>query len=111
MDEATVRAHAQRFCDALIAGEIDRATEDFSPELRSNLGEVIAQLPLPVSEAAIESVEAGGKGLVVVLRLVGESDTVRLQTRWKDRDDQPTVVEVSHLVEEVAPPNVPEPSE
>ena len=111
MDEAIVRAHAQGFCDALIAGEIDRATEDFSPELRSNLGQVIAQLPLPITEATVESVEVGGKGLVVVLRLIGDSDTVRLQTRWKDRDGRPTVVEVSHIVEEVAPPIVPEPSE
>jgi hypothetical protein len=111
MDEAIVRAHAQAFCDALIAGEIDRATADFSQELRSNLGEVIAQLPLPVSEATVESVEAGGKGLVVVLRLVGESDTVRLQTRWKERDDRPTVVEVSHIVEQVAPTEEPEPAE
>lgn len=111
MDETIVRAHAQGFCDALIAGEIDRATEDFSSELRSNLGHVIAQLPLPVTEATVEAVELGGKGLVVVLRLVGESDTVRLQTRWKDRDGRPTVVEVSHIVAEVAPPIVPEPSE
>jgi hypothetical protein len=112
MDEATVRAHAQDICDALIAGEIDRATQDFSQELRSNLGEVIAQLPLPVTEATVESVDAGGKGLVVVLRLVGESDTVRLQTRWKDRDGQPTVVEVSHVTEEAARVEPePEPSE
>ena len=103
-----MRARAQEICDALVAGEIDRATENFSPELRSNLGEVIAQLPLPVTEAIVESLEAGGKGLVVVLGLVGESDTVRLQTRWKDRDGQPTVVEVSHIVEDVAPPIAPD---
>jgi hypothetical protein len=111
MDETTVRAHAQALCDALVAGEIDRATQDFSPELRSNLGEVIAQLPLPVTEAAVETVEPGGKGLVVVVRLVGESDTVRLQTRWKDRDGRPTVVEVSHIVVEAAPTSEPETSE
>ncbi len=111
MDETLVRAHSQKICDALIAGEMDRATEDFSSELRSNLGEVIAQLPLPVTEATVESVDVGGKGLVVVLLLVGETETVRLQTRWKDRDGEPTVVEVSHMAEEVAPPSEPEPEE
>jgi len=34
---------------------------------------------------------------VVVLRLVGETEEVLLQTRWKERDDQPTLIELSHL--------------
>ncbi|HUS20401.1 MAG TPA: hypothetical protein VMZ66_00135, partial [Aeromicrobium sp.] len=72
---------------------------DFSDELRSNLGEVISLLPLPLTEATVESVDMGGKSYAVVLRLVGESETVLLQTRWKDRDGTPTVVEVSHIVE------------
>ena len=33
----------------------------------------------------------------MVLLLVGEAEEVQLQTRWKDRDGQPTVVEASHL--------------
>ena len=84
-------------CDAIVAGDVDRAIEDFSPELRRNLGEVIGLLPLPSSEAAIESVTQGGSSYVVVLRLTGESEEVQVQTRWKDRDGQPTVVEASHL--------------
>ena len=97
MDEQTVRARAQAMCDAIVAGNVDRAIEDFSPELRRNLGEVISLLPLPSREGAIESVAQGAKGYVVVLRLVGESDEVQVQTRWKDRDGKPTVVEASHL--------------
>jgi hypothetical protein len=58
---------------------------------------VIGLLPLPSSEAAIESVTQGGSSYVVVLRLTGESEEVQVQTRWKDRDGQPTVVEASHL--------------
>jgi hypothetical protein len=34
---------------------------------------------------------------VVVLRLVGETEEVLLQTRWKERDDRPTLIEISHL--------------
>lgn len=100
MDHELVREHAQAHCDALLAGEVDRAVEDFSPELRSNLGSVIAQLPLPLAEATVESVEPGGKGYVAILRLVGESQEVRLQTRWKERDGKPTIVEASHLAEQ-----------
>ena len=97
MDEETVRARAQAMCDALEAGDVDRAIADFSEELRRNLGEVVALLPLPANEVAIESVERGGSGYVVVLRLAGETDEVRVQTRWKERDGRPTIVEASHL--------------
>jgi hypothetical protein len=34
-----------------------------------------------------------------VLRLVGASDTVKVETRWKDRDGKPTMVEACHVVE------------
>ena len=97
MDEQVVREHARAVCDALVAGDIDRATQDVSNELRRNLGEVIALLPLPASEATVESVEHGGAGYNVILRLVGETEEVQIQTRWKDRDGRPTIVEASHL--------------
>lgn len=97
MDEQAVRERAQALCDALVTGDIEVATEDFSTELRRNLGEVLSLLPLPSNEASVDSVEHGGSGFNVVLRLVGENEEVLIQTRWKDRDGRPTVVEASHL--------------
>ena len=98
MEEQDVRARAEALCAGLVAGDIERATEDFSTELRRNLGEVLALLPLPSSEATIESIDrGGGSGYTVVLRLVGETEEVLIQTRWKERDGQATVIEASHL--------------
>ena len=97
MDDTTVRERAQAFCDAVLAGDVDKAIEFMRRELHRNLGEVIALLPLPATEASIESIEAGGAGYNVVLSLVGETETVLLQTRWKDRDGTPTIIEASHL--------------
>jgi hypothetical protein len=97
MDEPQVRERAEALCAALVAGDIDRATEDFSNELRRNLGEVLVLLPLPSTEATIESIERGGSGYTVVLRLVGETEEVLIQTRWKDRDGRTTLIEASHL--------------
>ncbi len=98
MEEPIVRQHAEALCDALVAGDIERATEELSPELRQNLGEVLALLPLPLTEARIESVErGGGSGFIVVIELVGEREAVQLQTRWKERDDRPMLVEASHM--------------
>ena len=84
-------------CAALVTGDVGEATKDFSQELKRNLGEVVALLPLPSVEAVIDSIERGGSGFIVVLRLVGETEEVLLQTRWKERDDRPTLIELSHL--------------
>lgn len=97
MDEQAVRDRAEALCNALVAGDIELATEDFSDELRKHLGEVLALLPLPSNEATVDSIEHGGSGYNVILRFVGETEEVRIQTRWKDRDDRPTMVEASHL--------------
>lgn len=97
MDETAVRDRARVFGDALVAGDIDRAIQDLSDELRRNLGEVLALLPLPVLEVTVESVDYSGSGYNVVLTLVGESSEDRIQTRWKDRDGRPRIVEVGHL--------------
>ncbi len=98
MDETQVRERAEAVCAALVAGDVGKATEDFSKELRQNLGEVIALLPLPATEGTVESIDrGGGSSYTVVLRLVGETEEVLLQTRWKERDDRPTLIELSHL--------------
>ena len=98
MDETQVRGRAEAVCAALVAGDVERATADFSKELRQNLGEVIALLPLPATEGSVESIDrGGGSSYTVVLRLVGETEEVLLQSRWKERDDRPTLIELSHL--------------
>jgi hypothetical protein len=108
MDAQDVRSRAEAYCAALVDGDMARAAEDLSRELQANLGSIVAILPLPLTEATVESVEMGGSGYVAMLRLVGENGQIELQTRWKDRDGQPTIVEASHVaeqpVEAVEPP-------
>jgi hypothetical protein len=102
MDAQTVREHAEAWCTALLDGDMTRAVDQLSRELQANAGQIVAILPLPLSEATVESVEVGGSGYVALLRLVGESGQIELQTRWKDRDGKPTIVEASHVAEPVA---------
>ena len=106
MDEQAVRDHAQATCDALLAGDMGKASEEMSKELRSNFGSVVGMLPLPLTEATVESVEMAAHGYRAILHLVGEVDTIRLETRWKDRDGRPTIVEASRVHEEPAQPVV-----
>lgn len=100
MDKEAVREHAQAHADALLAGDIGRAAEEMSRELQHNLGPIVAMLPMPMTEASIESVESTPSGYKVVLHLVGEGGDLRLETRWKDRDGRPTIVEASRVHEE-----------
>ena len=104
MDAQVVREHAEAYCAALVEGDMSRAGEAMSRELQANLGQLVAILPLPLTEATVQSVEVGGSGYVLMLRLVGEGGEIGLQTRWKDRDGHPTLVEASHAAE----PNVQE---
>jgi hypothetical protein len=97
MEEPAVRDRAEAFCEALVAGDVGLATEHVSQELKRNLGEVVALLPLPAVAATIDSIERAGAGFTVVLRVTSESEEVMLQTRWKERDDGPTLIELSHL--------------
>lgn len=99
MDEQAVRDHADAYCAALLAGDIERASEELSSELRSNLGQLVAMLPMPLTSATVESLEHTASGFRAVLHLIGETTEIRLETRWKNRDDRPVVVEVSHLTE------------
>ena len=43
-----------------------------------------------------------------MLGLIGETDQVQVQTRWKERDGAPTVVEASHLSRVARPEEIPE---
>jgi hypothetical protein len=97
MNDDPIAAQARTLANALVAGNVDAAIASFSPELRRNLGEVLALFPLPATEATIESVEHAGAGYNVVIRLVGEAEETQVMTRWKLRDGRPTVVEASHL--------------
>jgi hypothetical protein len=93
-----VRARAQEVGEAIVAGDVERAISHLSDELRRNLGEVMALLPLPAVEATVESIERSGSGAhVVVFNVTGETDQTQLQTRWKDKNGEPRIVEVSHL--------------
>jgi hypothetical protein len=105
MDEQSVREHAQAHCEALLSGDIGKASQVMSRELQQNLGPLVAMLPLPLTAATVESVEMTGKAYLAILNLVGDEGEIRLETRWKERDGKPTMIEASHIPE--APPPMP----
>ena len=97
MEEADVRLHADAFCAALLAGDIGKAAEELSKELHAHLGQTVALLPMPLIAAEVASAERTASGMLLVLHLTGETEETQLETRWKERDGKPVIVEVSHL--------------
>ncbi len=104
MEEQDVRDHADAFCAALLAGDVEQAAQELSNELRGNLGQLVAMLPMPLTSASVESIERTASGFRAVLHLVGETNEIGLETRWKDRDERPVIVEASHLTQEAPSP-------
>lgn len=98
MDEQDVRARAEAVCVALVTGDVGVFIELLSRELRQNVGEVMTLLPLPATEATVESIASGGSAAqTAVIRIIGEHEEVTIQTRWKERDGTPTIIEASNL--------------
>ena len=99
MTEDEVRERVGAVCAALIAGDISRVIEMLSDELQRNPGEIVAMLPLPAVAAEAGRIEGsgGGAAYVAVLDVTSETEHLELQTRWKDRNGEPRIVEVSHI--------------
>jgi len=99
MTEEEVRTRVGAICEALVAGDVGQVVAALSDELQRNPGEVVAMLPLPAVSATVASLEGsgGGAAYVAVLDVTSETEHLELQTRWKDRNGEPRIVEVSHV--------------
>jgi hypothetical protein len=99
MTEDEVRERVGAICAALVAGDVGQVVDALSDELRRNPGEVVAMLPLPAVAATVARIEGtgGGAAYVAVLDVTSETEHLELQTRWKDRNGEPRIVEVSHI--------------
>lgn len=98
MNEQDLRARVDAVCAGLVSGDVGVLIESLSSELRQNIGEVVSLFPLPATEVTVESIASGGSAAqIVVVRVVGEHEEVTIQTRWKERDGLPTIIEASHL--------------
>ena len=99
MTEDEVRARAASICRSLVAGDVGQVVAALSDELQRNPGEVVAMLPLPAVEATVARLEGagGGAAFVAILDVTSETEHLELQTRWKERNGEPRIVEVSHV--------------
>jgi hypothetical protein len=99
MTEGEVRARTAAVCSSLVAGDVGQVVAALSDELQRNPGEVVAMLPLPAVAAEATRFEGagGGAAYVALVDVTSETEHLELQLRWKDRNGEPRIVEVSHV--------------
>jgi hypothetical protein len=99
MTEDEVRQRAAAICRSLVAGDVGQVVAALSDELQRNPGEIVAMLPLPAVAAEVARLEGtgGGAAFVAILDVTSETEHLELQTRWKERNGEPRIVEVSHV--------------
>ena len=91
MDENTVREHAQAHADAVVQGDLGRASGDLTDEAKQQAPAVMKQLPRPTMSASVEAVTADGDEFVARIRYSGESDATSVNSRWAEQSGRPMI--------------------
>ncbi len=94
MDDRKTRKHVQAHADAVVRGDMDAVTADFSEELRPQVPQLAQLLPHPVTTAEVVSLHVEEAESVATIRYLGDSGKVTLRTRWQDHGRHPVIVEV-----------------
>jgi hypothetical protein len=95
MDQDAVRLHAQAHGDAVVANDLRQAGSDLTPEAQKEAPGVMGKLPRPVVSATIESVEERGDEVVALIAYGGEDASVKVESRWAERDGKPMIVSLT----------------
>lgn len=91
MDADAFRQAVHQHAQAVERGDMERVTEDFVAEMRSQVPEIGKALPMPVSQAEVLKVESEGEEGLAEIRYSGEGPTVTIRSRWRESDGQPRI--------------------
>ena len=92
MDEHKTRSQIQEHADAVVRGDMDAVTADFSEELRPQVPQIGQALPMPVKAAEVLSVEIGESESVAEIKYSGDSGNVTVRSNWRAIDGRQTIV-------------------
>lgn len=92
MDESTVKQHADAHGQAMAGGDLNRAAQDLTDEVRAAIGPVMKALPRPITGAEVGDVTVDGGEYVVIINYAGVDSTTAVESRWADVDGTPMIV-------------------
>lgn len=97
IDETTLRKQLKVHGDAIIAGDMARALEDFIDEVKPHVPAVAALLPRSLNAADVLSVRQDGSQFVVQIRYSGQGTPLVVESTWEDRGGRPLIVAAHSL--------------
>ena len=92
MDEATVREAAETHARATVERDYGTAGSYLSPELQATAGEVMKEMPRPLTESEVLDVETTDAGATARIRYSGEAGATTVASKWADVGGKPTIV-------------------
>jgi hypothetical protein len=92
MDEQTVREAAEIHARATVERDYGTAGSYLGDGMMSRAGEVMKEMPRPLTGSEVTSVEASGEGYTCRIRYTGEDGATDVDSQWADVDGSPTIV-------------------
>ena len=92
MDEATVREAAETHARATVERDYTTAGSYLSPEMQASAGEVMREMPRPLTASEVLDVEASDDSMVARIRYSGESGATTVSSTWQEVGGRPTIV-------------------
>jgi hypothetical protein len=92
MDEATVREAAETHARATVERDYEAAGSYLSDEMKAAAGEVMREMPRPLTGSEVVSVEQSDGSYTARIRYSGDEDATTVDSRWEDVDGRPTIV-------------------
>ncbi|MDQ4144153.1 MAG: hypothetical protein M3198_10505 [Actinomycetota bacterium] len=91
VDENTIRQHAEAHGQAVVAGDLRKASSDLNDEAKQQAPTVMKSLPRPTTSASVEDVTAEGDAFVARILYSGENSKATVASRWVEENGRPVI--------------------
>ncbi len=92
MDEAMVREAAETHAQATVERDYETAGCYLTEGMRASAGEVMREMPRPLTSAEVVSVEAGSDPVTCLIRYAGDEAETIVASRWREIEGEPRIV-------------------
>ena len=92
MDESMVREAAEIHARATVERDYATAGSYLSDEMKAQAGEVMREMPRPLTASEVVSVEESGDAFTARIRYSGDEGATTVDSRWQDVGGSLTIV-------------------